>query len=542
MNRHYTGAPAALLARRIAWLLSLIMPLLFALLGMWLGKEAGWDLQNYHWYNPFAWLNGRLHFDLAVGHHATYHNPMLDVPLYLLGERVPAVVLGGLLGGVHGLNFVLLFWLGWHLLRIESPIQRLIWAGLVALAGMLGGGALIELAGTSHDNLVSLGLFAALLLLVWRAEVIFSEQAGPGLLWLALAGGLLGCAVGLKLTAVVYAVGFNAAFLFLPLSWRMRFALALVFGMGIVNGVLLSGGAWMFTLWQNTGNPLFPYFNEIFRSPLLLAASYRDLDFIPESPLVRLLFPLFFSFDPHLVAEFPFRDLRILAAFLLVPLALVLLLRQRTSPEPLVVELPARLLLSGAALSYLVWLGLFCIYRYLIPLEMLAPLLLLVAAGLLPVPRRAQLALAGGVLLITQLAVQPALDGRSPWGARFVEVEIPPLRELVAQPERAMVLTAGTTPVSYVIPYFPKEIPFLRIQGWLVGAGDRESGLGVQLHGRVAAHEGPFLALFGYGEREGMEQALAQHRLRLGETCRQVGSSIGEPLALCLAERDLRGD
>jgi len=25
-----------------------------------LGQDANWDLQNYHYYNPWAWRNGRI--------------------------------------------------------------------------------------------------------------------------------------------------------------------------------------------------------------------------------------------------------------------------------------------------------------------------------------------------------------------------------------------------------------------------------------------------------------------------------------------------
>ena len=35
-----------------------------------LGKDTSWDFRNYHWYAPYAFLNGRMGFDVAVAHQA----------------------------------------------------------------------------------------------------------------------------------------------------------------------------------------------------------------------------------------------------------------------------------------------------------------------------------------------------------------------------------------------------------------------------------------------------------------------------------------
>ena len=57
--------------RRAGWALALLALPVFAVVALVLGKEAGWDFQNYHWYDPYALLTGRLGFDIAVAHHAT---------------------------------------------------------------------------------------------------------------------------------------------------------------------------------------------------------------------------------------------------------------------------------------------------------------------------------------------------------------------------------------------------------------------------------------------------------------------------------------
>src|SRR3984893_5637267 len=67
-----------------------IVVLAFGSISIFLGKNEGWDFRNYHWYDAYAFLHARLGFDVAVAHHATYFNPLIPLPVYLLAEDGPA--------------------------------------------------------------------------------------------------------------------------------------------------------------------------------------------------------------------------------------------------------------------------------------------------------------------------------------------------------------------------------------------------------------------------------------------------------------------
>src|SRR5262249_21361655 len=84
------------------WLL-LASPLIFGITAVLMGKDGGWDLQNYHWYNPYALLTQRLGFDVAVGQHATYYNPLADLPFYLIASQGPPWLAGAFLGALFGI-------------------------------------------------------------------------------------------------------------------------------------------------------------------------------------------------------------------------------------------------------------------------------------------------------------------------------------------------------------------------------------------------------------------------------------------------------
>ena len=56
--------------------------LFFALIAMSLGLENSYDLKNYHWYEPFMILHGRIDFDLVPAQRQTFHAPLQDLLFY----------------------------------------------------------------------------------------------------------------------------------------------------------------------------------------------------------------------------------------------------------------------------------------------------------------------------------------------------------------------------------------------------------------------------------------------------------------------------
>lgn len=523
-------------ARTTGVWLSVIIPLCIGLLGVWAGKDGSWDVLNYHWYNPYAFLSDRLGFDIAVGHHATYYNPLLDIPLYLAGEHLPPVLTGFLLSLTQGLNFPLLFWLAWSVFAQLAPNYRLALCIITAAAGMTGAGAVFEVAGAAHDNITSLGVLAALLCIVSRYQALIGLSSLSAARWAGVAGVFVGITASLKLTTATYAVGLGGALLFFPVPWPRRLTLAVACALGGVAGFILGGGFWMLRLWEFSGSPFFPYFNDLLHSPLLASASYRDTTFIPPDTMTRLLFPFFFTFDSFLVAEWHFRDARILTAFVMLPCCLLWLAAGKFRRRPSLADQDwtapgvARFLTAAAAISYAAWLGMFCIYRYLLPLEMLCPLLIAVALGWIPLRNQARAALLVGLLTFCQAMVDVNYDGRKPWGDRYVEVTAPD----IAPDEQAMVLMTGFAPMAFVIPYFPPSIPFLRIDGYLAAAHET-TGLTERLHRRVRDHHGRRYVLFAPNEKDTVPSALAAYGLALDDSpCRPVPSNLTEPLRLCL--------
>ena len=68
------------------------------------GTDATWDLRNYHFYNPWALLHGRLYLDYAPAQIQTYLNPLPDLPFYaLVRAEMPAPFIAFFTGLPFGL-------------------------------------------------------------------------------------------------------------------------------------------------------------------------------------------------------------------------------------------------------------------------------------------------------------------------------------------------------------------------------------------------------------------------------------------------------
>jgi len=521
----------------MAWLPWLLAPLVFGLLALALGQDANWDLRNYHYYNAYAFLHGRLDYDVAPAQVATYYNPLLHVPFYYLVKALPPRGVAFVLGAVQGLNLPLLYHLARRLVTAATPRRAGALALGIALLGVLSGGNISELGTTFGDNVLSLLILGALWLVVAGQRTLGGRW--PAAAAIAMAAGMLaGMAAGLKQPMAVYALGLCLGFLGLPLPGGRRVALLVAFGVGGLSGLACTNGLWLYEMWGRFGNPLFPYFNQVFRSPMASTAAYRDLRFLPQGLSEWLFFPLVFVGDPRQTAEVGFRDLRLPLLYCLV---LILLLRRL----PWGVLWPAmpcrhgqdeadtapawagRYLLLAGAVTYLAWLKLFAIYRYLLVMEMLAPLAIWLLITHLVLERRRAAVFAGACAILIVITLVPPNWGRVAFGDDYFGVTLP----VLVDPDHALVLMTGFEPTAYLIPAFPPRVRFLRIDGYFTSPSNPPNGSDLRMQGLVAGHQGPVYVLYRRYEKATALRVLTAYGLALqAGDCQAMSPHIDEPL------------
>jgi hypothetical protein len=507
-------------ARELAFLILTI--LFWAGFVIVLGKDTSWDFRNYHWYAPYAFLNHREALDVAVAHQASYYNPFLDIPFYLLASHTRAWIALGVLGAVQGANVVPLYLIAREGLR--TPDAKL-GAGALALLGQTGALTLSMFGTTYYDNVMSLFVLSGLAILIVGRERLRAGPPAQAAALAAAAGFITGCAFGLKLPEMPYCIGFAAALAALGGNVRQQSVRMLAGGVAGMLGFALFSAWWMLHMKALTGNPIFPYFNDYWRSPLVLPSPYRDMRFIPTHFWRALLFPLLFSVDWHVADDLGFQDIRVLVAYLTVIPAILIWTLRRESRDALMDKRVALILFAFAAVSYFVWLRFFAIYRYIILLEMLAPILIVAAVGLFPWPRRTRyLALAGLAFAILVTGRSDFLE-RAPVEDPYIKVALPP----IPHPDRTMVLMTGDAPMGFIVPSLPHQIPVLRIDGWMVQPKDG-TRITRTMRARVAGHlhNGGLLYLMSDANEMGRARdALADYGLAIRWTeCQQFDTNI----------------
>lgn len=471
----------------------------FGLLAVALGQSNSWDLRNYHLYDGWSFWTGRGTGDFAAAQAQTYFNPLLATFTYLVFTNLPPWLATFALGALQGLNFLPLRAIARRLLP-DAP-QRGWLAPAVALVGTTGATQISELGGSMGDNLVSLPVLGAFALLIVPPNVSIRRTV--------LAGLLIGMTTGIKLTVAPYAVGFA---LIVPLlHWHRhdRWLAPIATGAAIGAGFLATDGFWMWHLYREFGNPLHPMFGGVFGGAFATPMPLRDVRFLPDRIVDWLFYPLVWVTAPHRVSDSWFFDLRVPVAFVALPL----LLRRRDAPEPR----RERALFLALAVAYLIWLALFGVYRYLAPLEMLAPLLVMLALDRPSTPAAIML-----LALLFVLVRPPGWGHLHSWRARFVETEVPALAQL----DRATIVLAEDEPLAFLALGFPPSARFVRIGGNLLGPPYPEYGMDREARRRIDAATGPLYALLADPQSAQVAAVLERQQLVLAGGCEAVRSNL----------------
>jgi hypothetical protein len=411
------------------------------------GEDVNWDWLNYHEYNVWAVLTGRYGIDALPAGFQTYFNPTVYFPVYYLRHLLPMPYGLMIIGAVHGLNLLLIYFLVRALLLNAATASAIGASILIAAVGPM---TLSEVGTSFSDILTALPIVGGCILILSADEKRYGRYV--------LAGLLIGAAVGLKLTNVVYALGAAAA----VLAASRPLVATLCLGLGGAIGAVVTGGAWSVMLWREMGNPIFPLFNAVFQSPELVPMNIMDWQFMPKGFLDALAYPFYWLVGDNRSSEYPFRDARFAVAMVLIAAGIG---RSVIARARIFTQRDVQFLLFFIV-SYAAWLGVFSIQRYAIVLELLcAPLIVLLIARCLvgqPEPSatgtlslRVNAAMAATAVLIA-LWSQPGDWFRRPWSNIF-NPAIPP------QLQQAADYFIVDKPIAYVAPQLAPQSRFFQI-------------------------------------------------------------------------------
>ena len=475
----------------------LLGALLIAGLLFFLGKDVSYDFLHYQFYNAYAVLTGRLGSDFfPVGLHSTL-NPLVGlIPYLLIAHTNTAVVFIfwwlvevalwlAIFVLVRAVMAYLCLWSAKKCFPVLSLVNYGLTTAMFFTATVLG-----ELGANLYDSHLSLFLVLALIVVLKRRQRWWS--------WLVM-GVLFGAATGAKLTFAPYGVALVVAVLIASWKnrqqWRVALKTSSLVFLGEVIGFLLTAAWWMCLMSSHFQSPIFPYFNNIFRSELALTeTSYRDERYGGWSLGEGALLPFRWLGDYSLVSEQFFFNLNITLAYVVVLAAFVWWLVRRQSwrrtlkAQPKLDKFYAifKFTLVFWLLSYTLWLKVFAIYRYLSFLEIISPLtvLVLIAAALKLAGKQFSLKkqriwrkIGLGVLMSLMVAsLLPTIIpnwGRLPWhSGKYWQID----QVTLPSPSKSTIFVYREA-LGFVLPFLPPEARLVRIQGSVLDSFDE-----VQLH------------------------------------------------------------
>ena len=448
------------LRKAAPWLIAVAACLLACRFVVVRGQDQNWDLLSYHYFSGYAFVNGRFLEDVAPVKLQTYLNPLPNVLTFLAYSRLPFPFSSLALLGVQLLAVPVLVLLGREVARDSGRSEVSAGEVLALVLGLAAPMWWSEL-GTSFYSSTTAPLVLCGFWLLLRGATPGSSRL-VALRQMSVAGALIGLATALRLTNAIFMIA--GAFALVPVASRLgvRFASgrALAFLAGIGAGLAMM--AWWYALvYREFGNPIFPLYNAVFRSPYFDAINLRDARwaFRTTGEFVRFLGDA--AGGTSKTSEVEFADARLLAcvAFAILALGVRAFASAKGGRR---LGLASVMLLWFVGTGAVTWGLVFAYQRYLIPIELLLGLAVWALLGFVAeTERQLAIGMATCVLLVLSLIRVPdwghyQADARA--ASNIFGLELP--EELARQP--AEYLVAGA-PDGFILAFLHPASHFYRI-------------------------------------------------------------------------------
>jgi hypothetical protein len=427
--------------------------------GFWavsLGQDINGDLLGYHFYNGYAFLHNRYAQDMFPAMMQTYVNPFLDIINYLLVSLHEPKLAMFFMGAFSGLAAYFLYKIA-NILFLDLPyIQRYQSIFLALLIATTGSGSISLLGTSTNDTKTSLLVLASLYFLALAIKNIQANCYS----YVLIAGLIAGLSAGFKLPAACFAVASIVAYWWVRPRFYYRNYQLTVLIIATLVGFLLAEGYWSYVLYHQFQNPFFPFYNNFFQSEFAPLYSFNiNAGNIPLDFFHKLLAPVYLALaNNKFASEKAMCDWRFLCCFILLAIYLVLSMKNKKKGAMI-----WNFLLTYFVVAYVVWLYLFAVYRYALPLELLSGIIIVFLLQKIYQNLNFALLTAALLALVLMLTTQPPNWGRMPYGPAYFSMNVPRIAT-----NSIIILTS--TPLSYVIPFFPEQVrfigmPFIVLQG-----------------------------------------------------------------------------
>ena len=340
---------------------ALILLFLSGMLSAVMKYELLYDFIQYHYYNGFAFWKDRLGTDIAPASVPTYYNPLLDGLTYALITVFRNHA--NIYYFIQGLWFGTLMFAAYKTAGLffdTNTKSGRVFVVLAILVCATGAATWFQLGTSTHEIETAVLTMTAFYLLLRDKKRYF------------VSGLLLGASAGFKLTAAIYCVSAGLTLILFCKTLDKPLKSIIVFALGGLIGFLIVDGFWMVKLWRLYGNPFFPFWNGIFKSPYYPEINYIDTLHLDGKTVVdHLSAPFLMAYQSGFSSNFVSADPRMAVAVIVGVFALIICRKQRNKRVVFCAVL--------ALISFAVWDVVSFNARFLIPVEQLAGILIVYA-------------------------------------------------------------------------------------------------------------------------------------------------------------------
>jgi hypothetical protein len=435
------------------FLASLIIPTFLAINAMLAHlPDRNFDRRNSYEYNIWALINNRFGDDWMAAGVASFLNPIVNLPAYAIGK------LSLTFSFVYGLAFLYIYaFLIWRMILILDikPLSNSKAIRILSVSLCCANPLFLAELGTAMSGYTS-SIFTTASLFLFLRAVKFHKGIDY-----YLSGALMLLAVHFKLVNIAALLAMIPCFYFVN---RQRLKNFLFYTLGAASTSFLFV-PWYLFVFIKFGNPVFPFFNKLFKSEFFPEVNFKDTRWVLDTPekLLQLLTGLWKDINTEIPA-FDFRIL-LLSVFFIVFLSTLKMKSFHSSDFTL-----AAILLVWFTSFTMIWIETSFIARYFMPGELIVGLILIILTSvILDIAKQTKQFFL--IILILTVATLKVPNWNT-WQTQYLNQNTTisnldqrwqfPLNSKVSVP--AQYLTLGE-PISYIFQYFPNESSFINI-GW----------------------------------------------------------------------------
>lgn len=227
------------------------------------GLGISWDTINHHIYLGWIADKPRFAFDFLAASYQSYQFPYLYWPIYKLSNLGFSGPWAGFVLAVLQLPVVPAIWI---IVKTGIPgnlVVDAILRGLGVALGLISTVILAQFDATSNDLLAAIPLVWSIALALCATNPAASSWITPrqATIW---SGALSGIAVACKLSNGPLAILLPLLWFFSASNFKIKVTNIVLSGIAAIAGFVAVYGYWGWQLWENFGNPFFPFYHSLF--------------------------------------------------------------------------------------------------------------------------------------------------------------------------------------------------------------------------------------------------------------------------------------